>query len=712
MTSNYRLIPLLLAISTIYGKYIYEKKEKTWEDAQSHCRSEYTDLAPISNNYDRNLLFEQYPEARKEYAIWIGLTRKATNHEQWLWSGGDVLQENKTFWMHGEPNDSSGKEDRGSIYGSSMTWNDIPKATLYPSFCYKVHVVSERKTWEEALDYCREHHRDLASVASKTELMLMQKELGKALMTEKVWIGLRFLAGDWAWVDKQPLEYEAWDLEGEKVCPVVGNCCGLLLLLVSVTFGKYIYVEESMQWDKAQDYCRRNYTDLAPVNNEYDVQLLFEDGRISQQSSFWIGLMRNPENQEQWMWSGGSEVKADKTFWSPGEPNNYGGTEDRGHFAGDAGWNDVQLTSLMPFVCYKVHVVSERKTWEEALDYCREHHHDLASVASETELMLMQKELGKSVVADHVWIGLHFLAGDWLWLDKQPLEYEAWGLSGKPGCPALSEGCAALEIFSAEAPFGHTAAMASKCGLLLLLVSVTFGKYIYVEESMQWDKAQDYCREHYTDLAPVNNEYDVKLLFEDDRINNRRSFWIGLMLNPENQEQWMWSGGGEVKANKTFWRPGEPNNRFEAEYRGHFAGDAGWNDAQLTNLMPFVCYKVHVVSERKTWEEALDYCREHHHDLASVASETELMLMQKELSKSVIADHVWIGLQFLAGDWLWVDKQPLEYEAWGLSGKPGCPALNEGCAALEVVIQSSEETVDVKAWNTHNCDEKFYFMCY
>uniref|UniRef100_A0A3B4H6Q9 C-type lectin domain-containing protein n=1 Tax=Pundamilia nyererei TaxID=303518 RepID=A0A3B4H6Q9_9CICH len=87
----------------------------------------------------------------------------------------------------------------------------------------------------------------------------------------------------------------------------------------------------------------------------------------------------------------------------------------------------------------------------------------------------------------------------------------------------------------------------------------------------------------------------------------------------------------------------------------------------------FFCYRAIVVGEEKTWEEALEYCREHHNDLASVASETETMLIQRELRKHNTTNNVWIGLRFLSRDWLWVDGQEMDYEAWSEEGKPLCP---------------------------------------
>uniref|UniRef100_A0A3Q3ME21 C-type lectin domain-containing protein n=1 Tax=Labrus bergylta TaxID=56723 RepID=A0A3Q3ME21_9LABR len=100
-----------------------------------------------------------------------------------------------------------------------------------------------------------------------------------------------------------------------------------------------------------------------------------------------------------------------------------------------------------------------------------------------------------------------------------------------------------------------------------------------------------------------------------------------------------------------------------------------WHDASSWYYVPFFCYKVFVVRERKTWVEALDYCREHHKDLASVASEAEMTLIWGELDKNETSDHVWIGLRFFPGRlWLWTDGQPTDYQAWNREEKPSCVA--------------------------------------
>lgn len=284
------------------------------------------------------------------------------------------------------------------------------------------------------------------------------------------------------------------------------------------------------------------------------------------------------------------------------------------------------------------------------------------------------------------------------------------------------------------------------CILLLLSLSATFSKYVCIEEEETWYNAQRYCWLFHTDLAPVSNTQDMKQL--QHLAGRDRDVWIGLKRNFTDKEKWTWSGGGEVST--FFWAKGQPNNR-QAENYGLLFNNT-WYDATSDFHLPFLCYSAVVVRERKTWEEALEYCREHHHDLASVASETEMMLIQKELQKNDTAGRVWIGLRFFSGHWLWVDRQPVSYEAWGQEGKPECPEVKMACAALQVMQRSNNTTstlvtdvvseagelffdhlhgsgvntvtqneqntigsnmaVGVTDWVAHDCEEKLHFICY
>uniref|UniRef100_A0A3Q4HSS8 C-type lectin domain-containing protein n=1 Tax=Neolamprologus brichardi TaxID=32507 RepID=A0A3Q4HSS8_NEOBR len=97
----------------------------------------------------------------------------------------------------------------------------------------------------------------------------------------------------------------------------------------------------------------------------------------------------------------------------------------------------------------------------------------------------------------------------------------------------------------------------------------------------------------------------------------------------------------------------------------------------------------------KSWEEALD-----------VASETEMLLIQKELNKYHTTKHVWIGLRFLSRDWIWVDGQEMDYEAWDEEGKPLCPQAKMKCAALQ------KTGGRLSSWRAHDCEKRLSFICY
>lgn len=296
------------------------------------------------------------------------------------------------------------------------------------------------------------------------------------------------------------------------------------------------------------------------------------------------------------------------------------------------------------------------------------------------------------------------------------------------------------------------------CVLLLLSLSAISGKYVYIQEGKTWHEAQRYCRLFHTDLAPVSNAQDMQRL---RRLSGDIDIyiWIGLERSSTDSKKWMWSGGGAVST--FFWATGQPNNRQNEDY-GIINYEYKWHDAIPGYEDPFFCYSVVVVRERKTWEEAVIYCREHHRDLASVASDTEMMLIQKELSKNATTAHVWIGLHFFPGGWLWTDGQSLSYEAWGREGKPECPKVERECAALQVTggTQSNNGTdatpdtdaaagkgtvhtnktgsygvetaahnaphihgfpgdssdaaahVRESAWEARNCEERHHFICY
>uniref|UniRef100_A0A3Q2PS13 C-type lectin domain-containing protein n=1 Tax=Fundulus heteroclitus TaxID=8078 RepID=A0A3Q2PS13_FUNHE len=181
------------------------------------------------------------------------------------------------------------------------------------------------------------------------------------------------------------------------------------------------------------------------------------------------------------------------------------------------------------------------------------------------------------------------------------------------------------------------------CSLLLLSLFGVSAKYAYVKEAKTWFEAQQYCLQEYAGLAPISNQQDIvkmmKLVGRDGVLT-----WTGT----EVSNKVMFWGGGIVSG--FFKAPDESTDTPEAS-----SGSVPDNMYDFfQKRAPFFCYKPVVVREKKSWEDAWNYCREHHNMLASVASEAEVQLMQRELSKFPTTERVWIGLHFFPRDgWLW-----------------------------------------------------------
>ncbi|XP_051789122.1 hepatic lectin-like [Erpetoichthys calabaricus] len=96
-----------------------------------------------------------------------------------------------------------------------------------------------------------------------------------------------------------------------------------------------------MTWNKAQQFCRVNYTDLVSIRNEGEnVEIM----KKAQGSPFWIGLFNDP-----WKWSDGAQSKFKK--WKNWEPNNWNLNEKCVEIRPDGTWNDADCSLQKQFIC-------------------------------------------------------------------------------------------------------------------------------------------------------------------------------------------------------------------------------------------------------------------------------------------------------------------------------------------------------------------------
>ncbi|KAE8279384.1 hypothetical protein D5F01_LYC22971 [Larimichthys crocea] len=263
---------------------------------------------------------------------------------------------------------------------------------------------------------------------------------------------------------------------------LMGQCCFFMCQLY-----EYHFINKSKTWEKAKEYCKEKYTDLATVYNMTDMERLLNSTETRVEA--WTGLYNNSEKENRpWHWSlPGLEYNDSEAKWENDEPDNDKypencvavndanlwfdiGCEEEHPFicydekkqpndtycvinkpmtwsraqknwdpeVGDKNcallkssgqWRSVDCEETKPFFCYddKVILIKENKTWEEAEDYCSVHHHGLVSITNSHQQEWVQKR-AKNADTPYVWLGLRFsgVLDLWFWVSDQLVCYDNW----------------------------------------------------------------------------------------------------------------------------------------------------------------------------------------------------------------------------------------------------------------------------------------------
>ncbi|GAA6072635.1 macrophage mannose receptor 1-like [Tachysurus ichikawai] len=419
---------------------------KTWTEAQTYCRVNYTDLATITNMEDIRRLLDTVHGTYSGLA-WIGLYDDLNS---WKWSLDDDLlykEEERSFsnWYISKPMNWFGNSLCVYISGFDAVWWEGSCYPMMPFICFdgrrnateRYIVVHQHLSWTDAQRYCKEIYTDLISISNKAENERIRSLLHHYQLYN-VWIGLYRTS---YWSDKSNSSFSNWnpgqpDNSGQNEhCTAFlsksgkwtdENCGKTFPFFCYRTSHEYHFVNENKTWTEAQIYCRENYTDLATIDNMEDVNTLLNTVNGSYFDLAWIGLYGDLGS---WRWS-----LDDDTFYKEGErdfrgwyqePNNYNGKELCVSMRYTGEWFDQQCTQTFGFVCYngtnnEYVWIYLRKTWQEAQSFCRANHTDLANVRNETDL----RKILSVIHGDYwVWIGLYRSR---LWSDHSNSTFTYW----------------------------------------------------------------------------------------------------------------------------------------------------------------------------------------------------------------------------------------------------------------------------------------------
>ncbi|XP_029000000.1 putative C-type lectin domain family 20 member A [Betta splendens] len=214
--------------------------------------------------------------------------------------------------------------------------------------------------------------------------------------------------------------------------------------------------------------------------------------------------------------------------------------------------------------------------------------------------------------------------------------------------------------------------------------SLQITNVVPVFEPRSWAAAQRYCRQDYTDLASLLNtsQYSKVDPYEG---------WIGFFMT--SSEEWKWSvDSDDLPASDVDWCL--------------FKNLLTWEVDDCSQQHPFLCEddRLILVQEATSWEEALRYCRALQavgptrarttsaYDLVSLPDPINILL-----NVDAATQEVWVGLRFLADEWMWLSGDPVT-----IPDLPDCPDQNQRCGALDP--NNSE-------WKTLDCSERRSFIC-
>ena len=112
--------------------YYFIKGPKTWKEAQSYCRENYTDLATV---YDMNDT-QRLNESVETDEAWIGLHNDGRQENRvWYWSlsGEEVT---KYFWDDNQPNDKQQNPENCVMINNDNEWHDDKCSVKHAFICY------------------------------------------------------------------------------------------------------------------------------------------------------------------------------------------------------------------------------------------------------------------------------------------------------------------------------------------------------------------------------------------------------------------------------------------------------------------------------------------------------------------------------------------------------------------------------------------------
>ncbi|XP_076008099.1 macrophage mannose receptor 1 [Genypterus blacodes] len=219
--------------------------------------------------------------------------------------------------------------------------------------------------------------------------------------------------------------------------------------------------------------------------------------------------------------------------------------------------------------------------------------------------------------------------------------------------------------------------------------------YILVEKEKTWCQARQHCTRHHRDLVSISSLNESEIVIEKGK---NRSFWIGLL-----HDEWAWEDDGC----STFrdWSPYGPGTDCTA-VSVHSRPSLTRTDCENEALV--LCSKgsvrIKVIREKRTWEQAFDYCDAKHSRLLWIENATDQKAVEDWLVHLKDAGPLWLGLRQsrVFGFWFWSSDRMVEFPGWKGKLVPKLP-MSHHCGAIAAL--------DDYHWTDRDCRLQLPFLC-
>uniref|UniRef100_A0AAV2LEX7 C-type lectin domain-containing protein n=1 Tax=Knipowitschia caucasica TaxID=637954 RepID=A0AAV2LEX7_KNICA len=190
---------------------IHDDKGRSWLEAQQYCRRHHTDLM---SGLDQQEQVEKVKPFGKS-SCWIGLFR-----DTWAWSD----ESPSSFRNWNSDSAINPETEKCAAVGGDGGWksSDCSRKKSFVCAGGNLVLVKQNKTWEEALIYCRQNHRDLVWNIDTEPWKTQVQDQVRRSDSKLVWVGLHYACffEAWFWVNGHyvPDDHKDWRKPGEGDC--------------------------------------------------------------------------------------------------------------------------------------------------------------------------------------------------------------------------------------------------------------------------------------------------------------------------------------------------------------------------------------------------------------------------------------------------------------------------------------------------------------